>query len=107
MSWTLRTARRLAVAVIGATVVLLGIVMLATPGPALVVIPAGLAILATEFAWARHLLKRVRREIAQRTGIGAVQDAAGSEPPATRDQTPASEGRPAAASGTRPEARPR
>jgi hypothetical protein len=31
------------------------------PGPAVVVIPAGLAILATEFPWAHRLLHRVRR----------------------------------------------
>jgi hypothetical protein len=33
------------------------------PGPAVVVIPAGLAILATEFQWARRLLHRVRTRV--------------------------------------------
>ena len=75
MNWTLRAARRLVVAVIGLTVVILGLIMLVTPGPAMVVIPAGLMILATEFAWARHLLKRVRREVALRTGLPVDDDA--------------------------------
>ena len=48
-----RLARRLVIAVIGGTVVLAGVIMLVTPGPGLVVIPIGLAILALEFAWAR------------------------------------------------------
>ena len=51
------------IAVVGATVVLLGIVMIVTPGPALVVIPVGLAILAIEFTWARRWLKRLRETI--------------------------------------------
>ena len=57
----LRQARRLILFVLGSTVVLLGVVMLVTPGPAMVVIPLGLAILAIEFAWARRLLQRVRQ----------------------------------------------
>jgi uncharacterized protein (TIGR02611 family) len=55
-----RIARRITVALIGGTVVLLGVVMLVTPGPALLVIPVGLAILALEFAWARHWLNRLK-----------------------------------------------
>lgn len=56
----LRHARRLVVAVIGATVILAGIVMLVAPGPGIVTVLAGLAVLATEFVWARHLLHRAR-----------------------------------------------
>jgi tellurite resistance protein TerC len=37
--------------------------MLVTPGPAFIVIPAGLAILGLEFAWARHWLKKARETI--------------------------------------------
>jgi Putative transmembrane protein (PGPGW) len=55
-----RTARRIVVAVVGATVLLLGVALLVLPGPALVVIPIGLAILGAEFAWARHWLRRLR-----------------------------------------------
>jgi tellurite resistance protein TerC len=60
---TYKVARRIAVAVVGGTVLLLGIVMLVTPGPAFVVIPVGLAILGLEFAWARIWLKRIRQRI--------------------------------------------
>ena len=85
MEWTLKVAKRLIIGVIGSTVILLGVVMLFLPGPALIVIPAGLAILATEFAWARHLLKRVRAEVANRTGYGN-SDSAASPPPAANRQ---------------------
>jgi hypothetical protein len=44
--------------VIGITVVLLGVALLVLPGPAFIVIPIGLAILATEFAWARRAVRR-------------------------------------------------
>lgn len=58
-----RLARRIVIAVIGGTVVTAGIIMLVTPGPALVVIPLGLAILALEFAWARHWLHRLKANL--------------------------------------------
>jgi tellurite resistance protein TerC len=57
----LRFARKVAVAVIGTTVLAFGIALIVLPGPAFVVIPLGLAILATEFLWARRLLRRVRQ----------------------------------------------
>ena len=63
MKMLLRHARRLIVLVVGSTVLLLGIVLLVTPGPAFVVIPIGLAILSIEFAWARSLLRRVREGV--------------------------------------------
>jgi uncharacterized protein (TIGR02611 family) len=57
----IKVARRVIVSVIGATVLLIGIALLVLPGPAFIVIPIGLAILATEYAWARRWLKKVRR----------------------------------------------
>ncbi|MEJ2523640.1 MAG: PGPGW domain-containing protein [Gammaproteobacteria bacterium] len=60
---TVRQARRLIVAVVGTTVLLFGIALVFLPGPAFVVIPIGLGILGLEFAWARRLLKRVRKTI--------------------------------------------
>lgn len=59
----LRQVWRLIVLVVGGTVLGLGIAMIVLPGPAIVVIPAGLAILASEFLWARRLLERVRVRI--------------------------------------------
>jgi uncharacterized protein (TIGR02611 family) len=61
----LRQVWRLVILLVGGTVLLLGLVMVVTPGPALVVVPIGLAILAVEFAWARLLLHRVRERAAQ------------------------------------------
>lgn len=55
-----RVARRLVIGVVGVSVVIVGLVMLITPGPAIIVIPIGLAILAIEFAWARRLLRLFR-----------------------------------------------
>ena len=55
-----RTIKRIIVFVVGMTVLALGILMIVGPGPAIVVIPLGLAVLATEFVWARRLLKRFK-----------------------------------------------
>jgi tellurite resistance protein TerC len=55
-----RAARRVVVAVVGGTVVLIGLAMTVLPGPAFIVIPLGLGILGLEFAWARHWLHRLR-----------------------------------------------
>ena len=57
----LRFARKVAVAVIGSSVLAFGIALIVLPGPAFIVIPLGLAILATEFLWARRLLRRVKQ----------------------------------------------
>jgi tellurite resistance protein TerC len=63
---TYTTGRRIVIAVVGTSVLLLGIVMLVTPGPAVIVIPVGLAILAVEFVWARQWLKKLRQMISRR-----------------------------------------
>ncbi|MFM7481394.1 MAG: PGPGW domain-containing protein [Planctomycetota bacterium] len=55
-----RKARKVAVFVIGGTVLLIGVALLVLPGPAFIVIPAGLAILALEFAWARRWLDKAK-----------------------------------------------
>jgi tellurite resistance protein TerC len=60
-----KTARRIAVAIIGGSVLFIGILMIVLPGPATLVIPAGLAILALEFAWARRWLRKIRRRARQ------------------------------------------
>jgi uncharacterized protein (TIGR02611 family) len=64
----LRRLRRIAVAFVGGIVVAVGVVMIVLPGPGILVIPAGLAILATEFHWARRLLHHVRKLIPRRNG---------------------------------------
>jgi hypothetical protein len=52
--------RKVVYSIIGITVLLLGIAMMVLPGPAIVFIPLGLAILATEYAWARRIIRRGR-----------------------------------------------
>jgi len=64
---TYKVARRIAVGIVGFTVLLLGVIMIVTPGPAFLVIPGGLAILGLEFAWARQWLKKARRTISDQT----------------------------------------
>jgi len=57
---TIRNIKRVMIAIAGGTVLLIGIAMIILPGPAFVVIPAGLGILAIEFAWARHWLNKTK-----------------------------------------------
>jgi tellurite resistance protein TerC len=56
-----RWARRIAVGLLGGTVLAIGLALIVLPGPAFVVIPVGLAILGLEFAWARLWLRKVRQ----------------------------------------------
>lgn len=63
LDMTYKAVRRIVIGVVGATVLLLGVIMIVTPGPAIVFIPAGLAILGLEFAWARYWLRRARYTI--------------------------------------------
>jgi uncharacterized protein (TIGR02611 family) len=51
-----RSTRRIAVTIIGLAVLAAGIAMIVLPGPGIVVIIAGLAILGSEYVWARRLL---------------------------------------------------
>lgn len=56
MRWIGANAKRIAVFIAGVTVVAIGVALLVLPGPGLLVIIAGLAILATEFVWAERAL---------------------------------------------------
>lgn len=55
-TFVLRSSKRVAVSVVGFALVAVGLVMLVTPGPGIVVVIAGLAVLATEYAWAQRAL---------------------------------------------------
>lgn len=59
--------KRIVVTVVGGTVLTLGIVLIVLPGPAFLVIPAGLAILAMEFAWAKRWLRSARAVLPRRS----------------------------------------
>jgi tellurite resistance protein TerC len=55
-----RLLRKVAIAIAGFAVLAVGILMIVTPGPAVLVIPLGLTILSKEYPWAGHLLKRAK-----------------------------------------------
>ena len=55
-------AKRIAISVVGFTVLAVGIAMIVLPGPAFIVIPVGLGILGIEFAWARRWLRTVKEK---------------------------------------------
>lgn len=55
-----RSGKRIAVTVVGFAVLIAGLVMMVTPGPGVLVIVVGLAILATEWAWAERALDRAK-----------------------------------------------
>lgn len=57
--------RRIIVGLIGGTIVLFGIALIFLPGPGSVVVPIGLLVLASEFAWARWLLGRGKKVVNQ------------------------------------------
>lgn len=57
---TVDEARRVIKIVIGFSFLIVGVAMLVLPGPAVIVIPIGLAIIGTEFLWARKLLDTVK-----------------------------------------------
>ena len=54
--------KRSAVTILGAALLVLGVAMMVLPGPGILVIVAGLAVLATEYVWARRLLVRAKKE---------------------------------------------
>ncbi|MBY0400620.1 PGPGW domain-containing protein [Myxococcota bacterium] len=56
----LRAVRRIVVVVVGTTILGVGVALLVLPGPAFLVIPIGLAVLAVEFEWARRALRHAR-----------------------------------------------
>lgn len=57
---TWKKVRKVAILILGSSVLLVGLVMIVLPGPAFIVIPTGLAILGTEFLWARRIMKRFK-----------------------------------------------
>ncbi|MGA8115474.1 MAG: TIGR02611 family protein [Actinocatenispora sp.] len=79
-----RVALKTGVGLLGAVLIVAGLLLVPLPGPGWLVVIAGLAVLAIEFAWARHLLRFTRRQLHRwtqwmlrqswpvRLGIGAV-----------------------------------
>ncbi len=83
---TLQQGKRLVKIVVGFTLLLAGVIMLVTPGPGLVAIAVGLAMLA-EFAWARWLLDKLKARGVQ------IRDAVFSSNKSKTDDTPATDPR--------------
>ncbi len=69
--------KRFAVTILGAGLLVLGAAMMVLPGPGILVVVAGLAVLATEYVWAQRLLKRARSQAEK------VQEAAVASPART------------------------
>jgi uncharacterized protein (TIGR02611 family) len=63
MQKTVKKLRKIIIAILGFTVIIIGILLIVTPGPAIIVIPAGLTILATEFPWAEKLLAKIKSKL--------------------------------------------
>ena len=83
---TYRQARRIVILLVGSTVLLIGVVMIALPGPGFLVMVLGLSVLAFEFAWARRWLKNLRdaaddvgRYVSKAFNRTAKRDAHGKE----------------------------
>ncbi len=57
---TLKSAKRIVIIIFGFTILILGIALLALPGPGILTIILGLFILSVEYLWAKRLLNRVK-----------------------------------------------
>jgi len=67
-----KLVRKIVIAAVGSSLLLIGAAMVFLPGPAIVVIPAGLAILATEFVWAKTLLRKLKEKLRPGTKIPLI-----------------------------------
>ena len=78
-----RNGKRVAVTIAGFAVILVGVALLVLPGPGIVVIIGGLAILATQYVWAERLL-RIAKEKANQAKDAVLrknkEEGSGSEP---------------------------
>ena len=57
--------RKISITIVGGILLLLGIIMIALPGPAILIIPLALTILALEYKWAKHYLKISQRMLSK------------------------------------------
>jgi len=66
---TYKLAKRIAIGIVGGSVLVIGVLMIVLPGPAFVVIPVGLGILSLEFAWARSWLRKIKAKAQSVAGM--------------------------------------
>ena len=64
MRRTFKRIKKAFIAVVGITILAIGILMILSPGPAIIVIPIGLSILASEFIWAEKMLSKFKSKFA-------------------------------------------
>jgi hypothetical protein len=83
-----KKVRRILVGFAGGMILLVGVALIMLPGPAFLVIPAGLAILAIEFLWARRLLQSVKEFAKRKTRFLSRTRVPAIEKPAVSCQTP-------------------
>ncbi len=62
----MRDIKKIFMTIVGFAVLIAGIAMIVLPGPALLLIPAGLGILSRRYGWARSLLRKVKDSIRKR-----------------------------------------
>lgn len=60
-----RNAKRVAITVAGFAVIVVGLILVPLPGPGWLIVFGGLAILATEYVWARRLLDFAKNKVGQ------------------------------------------
>ena len=60
---TLNLVYRTGVGVLGTAIVVLGLVLVPYPGPGWLIVIGGLAVLASEFGWARRVLRVVKHYV--------------------------------------------
>lgn len=72
----MKQIKRIAITVAGGTVLAAGAALIVLPGPAFIVIPLGLAILAVEFAWARRWLRKARQLLEGKNGAAGQKEVA-------------------------------
>lgn len=65
LRFLVRSSRRVAVTVVGGALVALGLAMVVLPGPGILVVAIGFAVLGTEYAWAAIAFERTKRTAAQ------------------------------------------
>lgn len=89
-----RASRLVAVSTAGSVLLGAGVVLLFTPGPGLLLLIAGMAVLATEFAWARHLRDRLvaRANEARVRGVASRRQAARRRDQQVADSTRSADG---------------
>ena len=78
-----RNARRVAVTIAGFVVMIVGLILVPLPGPGWLIVFAGLAILATEYVWARRLLNFAKAKVGQaKDAVLRKKQPADPDPPA-------------------------